>query len=72
MNGSKGYLVTSIISLGTALLHLWLVDFTDFQWKDTVASILFFTASAIYFYQYLKKRKEEVASNPIKEGTKDK
>lgn len=60
MNGSSGYLVTSILFLFTGIITLLRIDFDALEWNTVVPCVLFLIVSGVYFYNYLKyKNKDE-------------
>jgi len=54
MNGSTGYLVTSILFLMAGILSLLRVDFDAIEWTAILPGILFLIVASVYFYNYLK------------------
>ncbi|MFK7982918.1 MAG: hypothetical protein AB8G86_23265 [Saprospiraceae bacterium] len=59
MNGSSGYLVTSILFLLVGTLSLLRVDFDALEWNAVVPGVLFLTVSCVYFYNYLRYKNKE-------------
>ncbi len=59
MNGSTGYLVTSILFLFAGILSLLSVDFDAIEWNTILPGVLFLLAASIYFYNYLKYKKQD-------------
>ena len=59
MNGSTGYLVTSILFLFAGILSLLRVDFDTIEWDAILPGVLFLIVAGVYFYNYLKYKEQD-------------